>query len=133
ISNERYHLDIATSTHDDVQLISVDSEPFSTEAQTLAKLVLNTRSWHVIQILQLAEKPLGVESIAGRIASIENTDRQDVYIDLVHMHLPKLADEGLLYYDSDVEIVELSDRIDAVANATDEISEASRQLEEIEQ
>ncbi|WP_440767459.1 hypothetical protein, partial [Natronorubrum sp. DTA7] len=36
ISNERYHLDIATSTHDDVQLISVDSEPFSTEAQTLA-------------------------------------------------------------------------------------------------
>lgn len=128
ISTERNHLDVAISTEKETRLIEADTEPVSAEAQTFAKLALDTRSWYVIHALQLSEGPLGVETIAAQIAAIEGTDAQDVHVDLIHTRLPKLADEDLIRHHSEIGIVELSDRIGTVANASEELFAAGKKL-----
>jgi hypothetical protein len=123
ISAERHHLNIAISTGDEYQLVTADIEPFSANAQAFTRLAVDTRSRYLIRSLQLAERPLDVESIADQIAIIEGTDTHEVYTDLIHNHLPKLADGNLIRYDSDDGMVQLGDQVATVANASEELSE----------
>lgn len=59
-----------------------------------------------------------LESVAGRIARRERTaDHETVRIDLVHNHLPKLADRGLVEYDprsGAIRLIDLDDRFVAL-------------------
>ncbi|WP_306055532.1 DUF7344 domain-containing protein [Natronococcus wangiae] len=129
ISTERQYLTAAIGTGQERRLIEEGVEPLSAEAQTFAELAADTRSWYVVWALQLAENPLGIETIAEQIAANEGTDTQNVYVDLIHVRLPKLADEGLIRYHEDVETVELSsERAVAVANASKELSATGEQL-----
>ncbi|MDG5821714.1 hypothetical protein [Natronococcus sp. A-GB7] len=128
VSTERRYLETTVTADNHLQLDSLDTEPFSAEAQAFAELALDTRSWNVIHALRLSEGPLGIEKIASQIAAIEETDEQDVYLDLVHVRLPKLTDRNLITYHSDIDIVELSDRIGAVADASDELSAAGEKV-----
>lgn len=128
ISAERRYLETAIATDSHRQRDSLKAAPFSAEAQVFAELALDTRSWHVIHALRVSEGPLGIEKIASRIAAIEEIDEQDAYLDLVHVRLPKLTDRNLVTYHSDIAIVELNDRIAAVADASDELSAAGEEL-----
>jgi hypothetical protein len=131
IAAEQNHLNVANSPGGDTRL--TDTNPISAEAQTFAKLALDTRSWYVIQSLRLSDGPLGVETIASQIAAVKGIDTQEAYIDLIHVRLPKLADEHLIMYYPEVETVELSDRITTVADASEELSAAGRKLAPSEQ
>lgn len=133
IAAEQNHLNVATNPGGETRLIEAETEPVSAEAQTFAKLALDTRSWYVIQSLQLSDGPLGVETIASQIAAVEGIDTQDAYIDLIHVRLPKLTDENLIMYHPEVETVEFSDRITTVADASEELSAAGRKLAPPEQ
>jgi hypothetical protein len=126
IAAERNHLDVAISTDSKAQQIETD--PVSADAQTFAKLALDLRSWYVIQSLRLSDGPLGVETIASQIAAAEGVDDREAYIDLVHVRLPKLANEGLVVYSPEVETVDLTDRIVAVVDASKELSAAGQAL-----
>lgn len=59
-----------------------------------------------------------LESVAGRIARRERgADPEAVRIDLVHNHLPKLADRGLIEYDprnGTIRLIDLEDRFVAL-------------------
>lgn len=133
IAAEQNHLNVAISPGGDARLIEADTNPVSADAQTFAKLALDTRSWYVIQSLQLSEGPLGVETIASQIAAVEGIDTQNAYIDLVHVRLPKLTDENLIMYHPEVETVELRDRVTTVADTSEELSTAGRKLAPLEQ
>jgi hypothetical protein len=126
IAAERNHLNIAISSDRDNRLIEADTDPVSAEARTFAKLVLDTRSWYVVQLLQHSNGPLGVETIASQIAAVEQIDTQEAYLDLIHVRLPKLADEHLIVYHPEVETVELNDRATTIADASEELSAAGQ-------
>ncbi|NKE37926.1 hypothetical protein GWG54_19425 [Natronococcus sp. JC468] len=131
ISNERQHLNLDTG--EKKRLVEEGVEPFSDDAQTFATLVADARSWDVIRAVKLAEEPLGVEVIATQIAAREETDIHDVHIDLIHRLLPKLADERLIHYEPDVDVVWSGERLDAVVTASEELSVAGEQLTTSEQ
>ncbi|SIR60232.1 DUF7344 domain-containing protein [Natronorubrum thiooxidans] len=128
ILNERHHSATAIGTVDERQIIDMGNEPLSQDAQLLAELVVDTRSWTVLRLLSMAEEPLGLETLVERIAAVENTDQTEVYVDLAHVRLPKLETEGLVRYESDIEVVHLSDRFTRVANANEELARKGRQL-----
>ncbi|WP_174811848.1 DUF7344 domain-containing protein [Salinadaptatus halalkaliphilus] len=133
ISNERQHLDIALDTGDKKRLAKEGIDPFSDDAQAFATLATDTRSWYVIRAVTLAEEPLGAETIANQIATREETDTQEVYIDLIHHRLPKLAGEGLIHYEPDVNVIWPGDRLPAVVTASEELSVAGEQFTTSEQ
>ncbi|WP_254526045.1 hypothetical protein [Natrinema caseinilyticum] len=133
ISNERQHMDYALDIRDNSPVPSMDAAPFSTDAQTLAELVQDTRSWYVLWILRHAECPLGVESVAARIASIEGVNTRDVQRDLQHVRLPKLAGKGLIQQDTDVDVVQISEKVSTVASASEELSKAGEEIAPIGQ
>lgn len=63
-------------------------------------------------------EPVDLESVAGQIARRERgADPEAVRIDLVHNHLPKLADRGLIEYDprsGAIGLIDLEDRFVAL-------------------
>ncbi|WP_312908512.1 DUF7344 domain-containing protein [Natronosalvus caseinilyticus] len=132
ISNERRHLDVALGT-DANRLVAAGAESFSADAQAFAELAADTRSWYVIRALGLAEEPLGVESLATQIATLEETDPQKVRTDLVHSRLPKLAAGGLIHYEPDVDVVWPGDRLPSVIQASEELSTVSETIISTEQ
>lgn len=108
----------------------VDSEGplLSDNARTLVDLALDTRAWNVLRVLLLADRPVGVETVVHRIAAIEQADPRDVRIDLIHVRLPKLVDNGLVSYDSHERIVCRTGRIATVLNASDELPAVAKTL-----
>lgn len=105
-----------------------DTLPAS-DARAFARLAVDSRSWHVVHALALAEGPLGVETVADRIAAVEGAEPWTVHVDLVHARLPKLADEGVIHYDTDAAVVRPSDRIADVVEASKELCAAGDHLD----
>lgn len=75
----------------------------------------------VLQYLRSAGTPLGLDELVDELAAREARrpvserscdDRADLEIALVHCHLPKLAEAGLLEYDRASGTVAPGDRID---------------------
>jgi hypothetical protein len=130
ISNERRHLPSEFGTVDERQLQTVESKPLSADARVAADLLSDTRSWHVLRVLSLVERPLGVETVAERVATIEGAAPDDVYVDLLHARLPKLEANGLIRYESDVGVVHPTERIETVANASEELTPAGQTVSE---
>lgn len=62
------------------------------------------------------ESPRGLDELAERIAEIRETASEDrVEIALVHQHLPRMADAGLVTYDDDVRECALAEASTALA------------------
>lgn len=108
-----------------------DTVPDS-NARAFARLAVDSRSWHVVHALVLAEGPLGVETIADRIAAVEGADPGVVHVDLIHSRLPKLADEELIHYDAAAAVVSPSDRLVEVVEASAELCAAGDHLDSSE-
>ncbi|WP_440771859.1 hypothetical protein [Natronorubrum sp. DTA28] len=122
IVTERQHLATDLGTIESDRLAEVTSEPLSEDARELAELALDTRSWNLLYVLSLAEKPLAVETLVDRVAVVAREDETDVYVDTIHVRIPKLEEKGLIHYESDTEVVRPADRLERVANAGDELS-----------
>lgn len=94
----------------------------TTEQNTLAQdtvydLLSNGRRRFVISRLRRAEGPVSVSDLSEAVAAWENdipqselTDKQikRVYVSLYQIHIPKLDEAGLVAYDKDSGLVELT-------------------------
>ena len=85
-----------------------------TNASPSASLGADSRSRYALHATVLADGPLEVETLASQVASLEGTSEPVVYLDLVHVRLPKLARSGRLEYDpvSGVVMAETADPVD---------------------
>ncbi|SDK04385.1 DUF7344 domain-containing protein [Natronorubrum texcoconense] len=100
VANQRHTVELGASEETDTADGRGDIDSLSPPARTVASLASDTRAWYTLQAVSLADRPLGVETIAAQIASLEETTEEAVYLDLVQHRLPKLAADGAVEYDA---------------------------------
>jgi len=65
------------------------------------RLLSNDRRRVALDALADRETPTGVEEVAAAVARRTGDDRRGILIALHHVHLPALADAGVLDYDAE--------------------------------
>lgn len=107
----------SVAVHDE---FSIDGDAFA--------VVASARQRTALRLLLSADDPVAVADLARDVvASDRDVDRGDVspgeaervYLDLHHLHLPKLADEDVVRYDDDRRFVEATDDAESLAPALD--------------
>ena len=73
------------------------------DPDTVFSLLSNSRRRHLLYLLAEDGTPQPVELLATRIADMEatETDTEDVYLSLVHAHLPKLETHQVVSCDGE--------------------------------
>lgn len=107
--NNSSSTELLQSSSPSLQTVSLD---------TAFELFGNQRRRCVVQRLQEAGEPMQLSELEAEIAGIEigtaadvsDVDAERVRISLYHVHLPKLADAGLVEYDAEEEVVSLTER-----------------------
>lgn len=83
---------------------------------TIFGLLANDRRRYALHYLSNTVGPVALYDLAEQIAARENDPTYDRYeqilISLSHVHLPKLADAGVVEYDLELETVELVGGVD---------------------
>lgn len=83
----------------------------------LFRILSNSRRRYIIYYLHEEDDEMSLKELAARIAAVENDtavedvtdeERQRVYISLYQTHLPKLEEAGIVSYDDEQRIVELT-------------------------
>jgi hypothetical protein len=109
------HASTETAESEDTPEIASD---LSTE--DVYEVLSNRRRRYAIHYLKQADDPVDVSTLAEQVAAWENKksseeldsqERKRVYISLYQSHLPTLEKRGLVDYDDDRGIVELTDSI----------------------
>ncbi|MHC3437968.1 DUF7344 domain-containing protein [Natrialbaceae archaeon A-gly3] len=104
--------EIASVTDDDGDSLSKD---------VIFELLKNRRRREVLQYLLETEETVTLGELAEQIAAWENDtevtalssdQRKRVYVALYQTHLPKMDDAGIIEYDQDRGLIELSDNAD---------------------
>lgn len=108
----------------DSDSIAVDMDPgdISTTLSTedIYEILSNRRRRYAIHYLKQVDEPVDISTLAEQVAAWENAksieqldsqERKRVYISLYQSHLPTLEKRGLVTYDEDRGIVELTDSI----------------------
>jgi hypothetical protein len=97
--------------------------PAALSTEDVYEVLSNRRRRYAIHHLKQSDAPVDVSTLAEQVAAWENDkspdeldsqERKRVYISLYQSHLPTLEKRGLVEYDDDRGLVELTD---AVANA----------------
>lgn len=104
---------------------TAESQPHETESvesilssDVTYRVLSDTRRRYVFHFLKQHREPVSVRELAEQVAAWENDkakseltsqERKRVYISLYQSHLPTLDKEGVVGYDSDRGIVQLSD------------------------
>lgn len=85
---------------------------------TYFKILSNQRRRQVLDCLQEYRNPMALSDLADEVAVREYETRiteipaekvKEIYISLYHVHIPKMADAGLVEYDQDTDLVALSE------------------------
>lgn len=85
----------------------------------LFRILSNSRRRYIIYYLHEEGDEMSLKELAARIAAVENgtavedvtdEERQRVYISLYQTHLPKLEEAGIVSYDDEERMVELTPR-----------------------
>ncbi|MFU8866736.1 hypothetical protein [Natronococcus sp.] len=97
-------------------------EALSPEARSLASVATSPYAWDALQAVLDADEPIGVETLAARIAALEGEPTESVRLELVHAQLPELADRGLVSWDAERGTVDATARLPAVVGAGEELS-----------
>lgn len=100
-------------------------EPPPSDVDTLATVAADPRLWYTLQSIRSADDPITVERIVSELGTIETESEDELYLDLVHVRLPKLAAYGLVRYDPSVNVVRETERCSAVLAAGDELAVSS--------
>ncbi|WP_255167895.1 hypothetical protein [Natrononativus amylolyticus] len=103
-----------------------DGARLSADARAFATLAAEPRLWNVVRTVVRAPDPLEVETLAPRLAALEDADSDTIRLELVHSRLPRLVDEGILAADGDA--VRPTDRTARIVAASEEVSTAGRSL-----
>lgn len=99
------------------------SSPSVLSTEDIYEILSNRRRRYAIHYLKQVDEPVDVSTLAEQVAAWENgksveeltsQERKRVYISLYQSHLPTLGKRGLIVYDEDRGVVELTD---PVANA----------------
>ena len=73
------------------------------------RLLSSERRWVTLALLNGEDAPLGLEELAANVAKVENLDdemgHKQVMISLHHIHLPMMAEMGVLEYDSEAKLI----------------------------
>lgn len=89
----------------------------------LFRVLAHPRRRFTLQYLQTVETPLPVDELTTELVAWEDQrtgsdqsrdDRTGIKISLVHSHLPKMADAGVVTYDATRQTVMLADGADKV-------------------
>ena len=108
------------------QLSETDQTQFEVDGDRHDELfdaLSNSRRRFTLQHLQTAETPLPVGELATELQSWESNqtvsagggaDQDTIEISLLHSHLPKMAEAGLVSYDATRQMVALGDRTEEV-------------------
>jgi len=90
---------------------------------TVFEILSNSRRRFMLSYLNEHDGPVDLMDLANEIAAWENdttvdqlTDKQSkrVYVSVYQTHVPKLVSTGLIEYDSDSGLIELSDRAEEI-------------------
>lgn len=85
----------------------------------------------LLRVLRDIETPTTIETVAGEIIDadgnrpdgVEQTEKADrVVVELYHIHLPKMADTGMINYDPETGTIRTNDTIDVAYNVLDTVS-----------
>ncbi|WP_290815933.1 hypothetical protein [Halovivax sp.] len=80
------------------------------DTSTMLKLLADQRRRHALDLLSAADRPRSVAALASDVAdrereesatSVERPRTEDLRIELYHVHLPMLAESGLIEFDRD--------------------------------
>lgn len=101
---------------DDAIADALDDSPFSSEL--LCEVLVHERRRYALYCLVTYQTPLPLADVADEVARLEydaqvlsaipENDVRQIYLDLYHAHIPKLADRGLVSYNQERDIVELT-------------------------
>lgn len=94
-------------------------------------LLKNPRRQGVLEYLHAMDEPVEPADIVDHLASSSDQPASELYIRLIHVDLPKLAQTGVVEYDPRRGIVEPTDRVEtlcATATAIDETIGANVRL-----
>lgn len=100
-----------------------ESEGEELTQDTVFEILSNSRRRFMLSYLHEHDGPVDLMDLANEIAAWENdtsvedlTDKQSkrVYVSVYQTHVPKLVSTGLIEYDSDSGLIELSDRADEI-------------------
>ena len=92
-------------------------QPTTLSAEDVYEVLSNRRRRYAIHYLKQSDGPVDVSTLAEQVAAWENEkpvaeldsqERKRVYISLYQSHLPTLEERGLVAYDDDRGIVELT-------------------------
>jgi hypothetical protein len=98
-------------------------------------ILSSARRRYAISILSRQDEPIKLTRLAEEIAAlegdttVEDLDKQQrkrVYVSLYQTHVPKLADAGIVDYDSDAGTVELTEGVGAVDTYLSQPSEPAQ-------
>lgn len=88
-------------------------------ADTVLRMLANRHRRHALRSLSTTEKPMALADLANEVAVRETGSSSSdvsadavtrIYLELFHAQIPKLADEQLVCYDRDRNVVSLSKR-----------------------
>lgn len=115
------------------QLMSTDSTDLSQDL--VFDLLSNRRRRFVLHYLIQENRPVSIQELSRQLAmwefeapAEELTDQQEkrIYVALYQTHLPKLEDAGVVDYDSDTGLVEISSQATQLQSYLDEPTEEER-------
>lgn len=90
-------------------------------------LLSKERRRHALDCLARLDERVSVTRLAAEVAAMEQeiqpesvsaADQHRVHVALHHVHLPKLADYGVIEYDTDRELVRLADDLEVARPCT---------------
>ena len=111
---------IDTSLPEEIRSVADDEED-SLSKDVIFELLKNRRRREVLQYLLETEETVTLGELAEQIAAWENDtevtalssdQRKRVYVALYQTHLPKMDDAGIIEYDQDRGLIDLSDNAD---------------------
>lgn len=109
---------------------SLDSREEGTEIDALFLALADEHRYHILRYFQWSEEPVAsLDELSASLVEREELpdDRNGISIALHHCHLPRLADTGLVEYDSRSRTVRywghpMLERIQRLVSATEEMA-----------
>lgn len=112
-----------------------DDEDDDLSKDVIFEILKNQRRRYVLQYLEMASGPVRLGELAEEVAAWENDtevsklsskQRKRVYVGLYQGHLPKMDDAGVVEFNQDRGIVELTDRAEQLRTYMDRETEEER-------
>lgn len=103
------------------------------ELETVLDLCGDRHRRVVLAVLASEQRPRSLDELAGAVeehaveepeTAASSGDRKQVRISLHHVHLPKLAEAGLVDYDPEQRVVDPTERLDGVRRRLSDLAES---------